>query len=158
MPEKILKIKKVEKVGKTSPVKTGRYFEAVGRRKTAVARVRLSNHKGGLKINNKDYLQYFPIFRLQQTAYSPVEKTKLNNKVDVTAQVSGGGLSSQAEAVRHGLARADRHRYESRMALRLAQPAAEGHLRYSRPGWQLYRGGGIRSRRRHAGADPSANS
>jgi len=106
MPEKILKIKKVEKVGKTSPVKTGRYFEAVGRRKTAVARVRLSNHKGGLKINNKDYLQYFPIFRLQQTAYSPVEKTKLNNKVDVTAQVSGGGLSSQAEAVRHGLARA----------------------------------------------------
>ena len=104
MPGKTVKTKKATKEIKISQKE--RYFEAVGRRKTAVARVRLLNHKGGLKINDKDYLRYFPIFRLQQTAYSPLEKTKLNNKVEVTARVSGGGLSSQAEAVRHGLARA----------------------------------------------------
>lgn len=93
-------IKKIKKVDKTD-----RYFEAVGRRKTAVARVRVFIRKGGLTINNKDYRQYFPIFRLQQTAFSPLEKTKLNTKLDVIAKVSGSGPSSQAEAVRHGLAR-----------------------------------------------------
>jgi len=82
-----------------------KYFEAVGRRKTAVARVRLFVRKGGLTINNKDYRQYFPIFRLQQKAFSPLEKTQLNTKMDAIVKVSGSGPSSQAEAVRHGLAR-----------------------------------------------------
>jgi small subunit ribosomal protein S9 len=86
-------------------MKKERYFEAVGRRKTAIARVRLFLKKGNLTVNNKDYRQYFRIFRLQQIAFSPIEKIQLNNKVDVTAKVSGGGPSSQAEAVRHGLAR-----------------------------------------------------
>ncbi len=103
---KVAKVKKVEKVSKTLPVKTDRYFEAVGRRKTAIARVRLYNRAGGVLVNEKDYLKYFPTARLQQMAFSPLEKTKLNGKADVTVRVSGGGMSSQAEAVRHGLSRA----------------------------------------------------
>lgn len=97
------KTKKEKEVLK--PLKIDRYFEAVGRRKTAVARVRFFIRKGGLIINNKDYRQYFPIFRLQQKVFSPLEKTKLDTKLDVIAKVSGSGPSSQAEAVRHGLAR-----------------------------------------------------
>lgn len=93
------------KTEKTEKIKKDRYFEAVGRRKTAIARVRLFIRKGGLMVNNKDYRQYFRLFRLQQTAFSPLEKTQLSNKSDVSARVSGGGPSSQAEAVRHGLAR-----------------------------------------------------
>jgi small subunit ribosomal protein S9 len=92
-------------VKKTSKEKKEKYFEAVGRRKTAVARVRLFARKGGLTVNNKDYRQYFPIFRLQQKAFSPLEKTQLNNKLEAVVKVSGSGPSSQAEAVRHGLAR-----------------------------------------------------
>ncbi|MFA5084024.1 MAG: 30S ribosomal protein S9 [Candidatus Paceibacterota bacterium] len=106
MPEKKVKTKKIEKTSKTAPVKADRYFEAVGRRKTAIARVRLYNHKGGISVNEKDYLKYFPTNRLQQMALSPLEKTKLNGKINVIVRVSGGGLSSQAEAVRHGLSRA----------------------------------------------------
>lgn len=103
MAGKTLKTKKATKEIKISQKE--RYFEAVGRRKTAVARVRVFIRKGGLTINNKDYRQYFPIFRLQQKVFSPLEKTQLNDKLDVIAKVSGSGPSSQAEAVRHGLAR-----------------------------------------------------
>jgi small subunit ribosomal protein S9 len=98
------KIKKEKEVSK--PLLKERYFEAVGRRKTAIARVRLYNRKGGVLVNEKDYLKYFPINRLQQMVFSPLEKTKLDGKVNVIVRVSGGGLSSQAEAIRHGLARA----------------------------------------------------
>ncbi len=104
MLEKIPKTKKAAKEIKI-PQKE-RYFEAVGRRKTAIARVRLYNHKGGILVNEKDYLKYFPTARLQQMAFSPLEKTKMNDKVDVIVRVSGGGLSGQAEATRHGLSRA----------------------------------------------------
>lgn len=100
MIEKNLKTKKATTAEKT------RYFEAVGRRKTAIARVRLFNHKGGVIVNDKDYQKYFTIPRLRYVVFSPLEKTKLNDKVEVIAKVSGGGMSSQAEAVRHGLSRA----------------------------------------------------
>jgi len=100
MTEKILKTKKVVAGEK------GHYFEAVGRRKTAIARVRLFDRKGGVLVNDKDYQKYFPIARLQYVVQSPLEKTKLTGKVEVVAKVLGGGMSSQAEAVRHGLSRA----------------------------------------------------
>jgi len=95
-----------EKLKKTTTAEKTRYFEAVGRRKTAIARVRLYNRKGGMTVNEKDYQKCFPIDRLRQMAFSPLEKTKLNNKVEVIAKVFGGGLSIQAEALRHGLSRA----------------------------------------------------
>src|SRR3989304_9458955 len=97
MPEKEIKTKKTIKE---------RYFEAVGRRKTSIARVRLYTKKSGIIINDKDYKKYFLLLRQQQTILSPLEKMKIAEKFGVTAKVQGGGISSQAEAIRLGIARA----------------------------------------------------
>lgn len=106
-PEK--KVKPVPKpVPKPAPKpKPARYFEAVGRRKTAVARVRLFT-KGGKEflVNDKPYQVYFPTLALQQAALASLEKMKCLDKFRISAKVKGGGLNAQAEAVRHGIARA----------------------------------------------------
>lgn len=87
-------------------LKSDRYFEAVGRRKTAVARIRLFT-KGDKEflVNNKPYKEYFPIAEDQEKAISSMEKMKCFGKFRVTVIVRGGGRSAQAEAVRHGTAR-----------------------------------------------------
>ncbi len=83
------------------------YFESVGRRKTSVARVRLFNQeKKGIIINEKDYKEYFPTVELQQKAIFPLEVLKSLNRFYFTIKVKGGGISSQAEAVAHGISRA----------------------------------------------------
>lgn len=81
------------------------YIFAVGRRKTAVARVRLIK-KGDNKIiiNKKDYQKYFPII-LQSLVAKPLKLASLPEKMDFSIKVSGGGKNSQAEAVRLGIAR-----------------------------------------------------
>ena len=83
-----------------------RYFESVGRRKTAVARVRLFDKKIGIKINDKDYKDYFKLPKQWQTVESSLEVLDLTDKLGATIKVKGSGLSAQADAVRHGLARA----------------------------------------------------
>lgn len=83
------------------------YFEGVGRRKTSVARVRLFT--GGEKeflVNNRPFNSYFPNLELQQIAKASLEKMNFIDKFKVSAFVKGGGLHSQAEAVRHGISRA----------------------------------------------------
>lgn len=92
---------------KAAPAKIApRYFEAVGRRKTAIARVRLFPGRGSLTVNEQEGNAYFRLPRLIQTAQAPIDQLKLAEKFDVYAKVRGGGLMAQAEAVRHGLARA----------------------------------------------------
>ena len=83
-----------------------RYFEAVGRRKTAVARVRLFT-KGDKEflVNDSSYQKYFPLPADQETATSSMKKMKCLDKFRVTVIVKGGGRHAQAEAVRHGTAR-----------------------------------------------------
>jgi small subunit ribosomal protein S9 len=83
-----------------------RYFEATGRRKTAVARVRLYT-KGDKEflVNNKPFAKYFTLTDDQETATSSMKKMKCLDKFRVTVIVKGGGHSAQAEAVRHGIAR-----------------------------------------------------
>jgi small subunit ribosomal protein S9 len=83
-----------------------RYFEAVGRRKTAIARVRLMRGEKEFLINGKTLEKYFPILELHQKALAPLEKTDCLDKFKVSVKVKGGGLQSQAEATRHGIARA----------------------------------------------------
>jgi len=84
-----------------------RYIEAVGRRKTATARVRLyTQGKKGIIVNEKLYSDYFPMKELQKVIEEPLESLKCLDKFAVTAKVSGGGPSGQAEAVRHGISRA----------------------------------------------------
>jgi small subunit ribosomal protein S9 len=92
-------------------VKPKKYYEAVGRRKTAVARVRLFTIRpleedvGKITVNNKTYQEYFPLMDLQQTVEASLRKLKSLNRFEVMAQVKGGGIRAQAEAIRHGIAR-----------------------------------------------------
>lgn len=84
-----------------------RYFESLGSRKNAVARVRLYTNKAGvLNINDKDYKEYFSEPHLQKEVLQPLEIMNVKEKLGVTVKVRGGGLNGQAEAVRHGIARA----------------------------------------------------
>lgn len=91
--------------------KSKRYFEATGRRKSAVARVRLFTIKpfeedeGKVTVNGKFYKQYFPTLELQQIVEAALRKLKSLNRFEVVAKVNGGGTKSQSEALRHGLAR-----------------------------------------------------
>ncbi|MBI4119592.1 MAG: 30S ribosomal protein S9 [Parcubacteria group bacterium] len=87
------------------PDKKQRYYEAVGRRKTAVARVRLYGKAGGFLVNKKPLNEYFKTERQRNDAVAPVSELKLSN-ISFTVKVKGGGLTAQSQAVRHGLARA----------------------------------------------------
>lgn len=82
-----------------------RYTEAVGRRKTAIARVRIVAGKGKVTVNGKDLSVYFTIPRLIAAAKAPLAELKIDD-LDVSVKVSGGGIHAQADAVRLGLARA----------------------------------------------------
>lgn len=83
------------------------YYEAVGRRKTAVARVRLfTQGDKSILVNDKPHDKYFPDLELQQIAGAALLKMKALDKFKVIAKVKGGGVRAQAEAVRHGISRA----------------------------------------------------
>ena len=87
--------------------KIAKYFEAVGRRKTAIARVRLFTQGEKLiLVNKKPYQEYFPTSELQRIINSPLEKMKALDKFMISVKVKGGGIYGQAEAVRHGISRA----------------------------------------------------
>jgi small subunit ribosomal protein S9 len=89
----------------TKPTSANRYIEAVGRRKTAIARVRLSAGDGKLIVNGKDAKEYFALPRLITAAIAPLKELQMD-AFDVSAKVSGGGIHAQAEAIRLGIARA----------------------------------------------------
>ena len=79
---------------------------ATGRRKTAVARVRLMAGTGKVEINGRPFEEFFPTIALQNTVLAPLTVTKLINTFDVLATTNGGGVTGQAGAVRLGIARA----------------------------------------------------
>lgn len=82
-----------------------RYLEAVGRRKTAIARVRITPaSKTTFTINEQEFEKYFPTAELRRTITSVFADTTQN--FNVTAKMIGGGIAGQAEALRHGIARA----------------------------------------------------
>jgi small subunit ribosomal protein S9 len=86
---------------------TKKYIEAVGRRKTAVARVRITEgSKNNFEVNGKPSVEFFPTEELQIIAQEAITKSELTAKFTMTALVKGGGVHAQAEAVRHGMARA----------------------------------------------------
>ncbi len=83
-----------------------RYIEAVGRRKTASARVRITpSAKASFLVNDKDVKEYFTTEDLQMLAQEALIKSEIAEKFTITVHVNGGGIHAQAEAVRHGLAR-----------------------------------------------------
>ncbi len=81
-------------------------FTAVGRRKTAVARVYLRAGSGNVTVNKTDFTSYFPLSWRQKIITSPFDVTNTTGQFDVVVNAKGGGLSGQAEAVRMGIARA----------------------------------------------------
>lgn len=81
-------------------------FCATGKRKTAIARVRLRPGKGDVLVNEKKADEYFPRATLQLVVNRPFVVTGTAGKFDILANVIGGGIAGQAGAVRHGIARA----------------------------------------------------
>ena len=77
-----------------------------GRRKTAIARVRLSSGTGKILVNGRALENYFPLEAMRVTVTQPFTVTGTNDKFDAQVTVTGGGPAGQAGAVRHGLARA----------------------------------------------------
>jgi small subunit ribosomal protein S9 len=81
-------------------------INALGRRKTAVARVYLKKGKGAVTVNKKDYKDFFPVAMLQAKIVQPFVLTDTVNQYDVTVNIDGGGYNGQAEAIRLGISRA----------------------------------------------------
>ncbi len=81
-------------------------FLGTGRRKTAIARVRLASGSGKITVNGRAFENYFPLETLRSTAAQPLTLTGNTEKFDVRINVTGGGPNGQAGAVRHGIARA----------------------------------------------------
>ena len=81
-------------------------FLGTGRRKTAVARVRLASGSGKITVNGRAFEVYFPLDTLRATVSQPLTLTGNGDKLDVRVNVVGGGPAGQAGATRHGIARA----------------------------------------------------
>ena len=82
------------------------YFYGTGRRKSSVARVRLYPGTGVVTINGRDIDDYFGLETLKLIVNQPLDLTNTVGKFDIVANVNGGGISGQAGAIRHGIARA----------------------------------------------------
>jgi len=83
-----------------------KYIEAVGRRKTAVARVRIWTKGKGFMVNDMDMKEYFPTEDLQNNITSPIDMLNIEEKFKISAKVKGSSKIAQSVAVRHGLSRA----------------------------------------------------
>jgi Ribosomal protein S9 len=85
---------------------TKQYFYGTGRRKHSVARVRMYPGSGRVIINNREMDDYFGLDTLKLIVRQPLELTDTTAKFDIVCRVNGGGVSGQAGAIRHGIARA----------------------------------------------------
>ena len=100
-------------------------FLATGRRKTSTARVRITEGSGKLTVNGREFDSYFSHENFSKQAYAPLLTVDMREKIDVIANVSGGGVAGQAGAVAHGIARAlQKMNAELRPALKKA-----GHMK-----------------------------
>src|SRR6059036_3242820 len=81
-------------------------FVATGRRKTSVARIRLTPGSGKIDINGRSFEDYFPTASLQNAVLQPLQTAKMVNAYDLSINASGGGATGQAGAVQLGIARA----------------------------------------------------
>lgn len=89
-----------------SPATEQAFFRGTGRRKEAVARVRLYPGTGKFTVNKRPFEEYFGLKTLQAIVQQPLEAAGVNGQFDVVVTVHGGGIAGQAGAVRHGIARA----------------------------------------------------
>lgn len=99
--------KEVKEV-KTTPLVSpkGKYYYACGKRKTSIARVQMFKGSGEITINGREVNEYLPVKTLVGTLKLPMTLTGTAKSFDIVVKVQGGGISSQAEAIRHGIAKA----------------------------------------------------
>ncbi|MBT3206786.1 MAG: 30S ribosomal protein S9 [Bacteroidetes bacterium] len=81
-------------------------INAIGRRKSAIARVFVSEGKGKIMVNNREIQDYFTLGQLQYIVRQPLSALEANEKYDIKANLDGGGIKGQAEALRLAIARA----------------------------------------------------
>jgi small subunit ribosomal protein S9 len=81
-------------------------INTIGRRKAAIARIYMKDGDGVITVNGRDYTEYFPISTLQYVVNQPLVIAELNGKLDIKANLDGGGISGQAEALRLAISRA----------------------------------------------------
>ncbi len=98
---------------------TANFTWGLGRRKTAVARVRITPGAGAFVVNGRPMQEFFPVLEHQMRALAPLKSTEMLSQYDVFCRVDGGGNLGQADAVRQGLSR----------ALKTVNPAVDGVLR-----------------------------
>ena len=100
-------------------------FTGTGRRKTSTARIRILEGTGKLVVNDREFEEYFSHENFAKQAFAPLVTVEMRDKIDVIANVSGGGVAGQAGAVAHGIARAlQKLNAELRPALKKA-----GHIK-----------------------------
>ena len=116
------------------------YYSAVGRRKSAVARIRMALGKGKIEVNGKNLTDYFPTENLVKVVQKPLKLTNNLNKYDITAILDSGGFSGQAGAMSLGIARA-LIQTESQLRLTLKRaglltrdPREKERKKYGQPG------------------------
>ncbi|HZV68001.1 MAG TPA: 30S ribosomal protein S9 [Saprospiraceae bacterium] len=81
-------------------------INAIGRRKASVARVYVSNGTGNIKVNGREYKEYFPLLHISAHVIAPLQELNVLSQYDVKVNVSGGGYRGQSEAIRLAIARA----------------------------------------------------
>ncbi len=81
-------------------------YHAVGKRRTAIARIWVRPGEGGIEVNRQNLEDYFPIERGRHLIMQPLQLTGMLGKLDIKVNVQGGGIFGQADAVRHGISRA----------------------------------------------------
>lgn len=81
-------------------------INTVGRRKASIARVYLTKGKGEIKVNGKDYKDYFPMANIQLNVTDPLKVVDVENQYDLKVNVTGGGFKGQSEAIRMAISRA----------------------------------------------------
>ncbi len=101
---------------------TTQFFYGTGRRKEAVARVRLYPGSGKITVNKKAFEDYFPVETLRMIVRQPLVETGSQDRYDIVVNVRGGGIAGQAGAIRHGIARGlvDADSEQNKQALRKA--------------------------------------
>ena len=106
--------------------KNKKYYLGTGRRKTSVARVRLSEGSGQIRINGRTLEDYFTEVKDRNAVMGPLNLTEMRNRLDVTVSVRGGGFTGQGGAISQGIARALKGMFGTTTPAEPAAPTAEG--------------------------------
>jgi len=108
VPEKnvVVEEKKLDPIYDPQSKEHGGYFWGTGRRKTSVARVRMKPGTGKIEVNGKVYTEYFPLTRQREDVLGPLKATNMLGKLDIFVNARGGGIFSQAGAIKMGIGRA----------------------------------------------------